>query len=140
MWVRCSEAYFVSTKGHDVMQITSEACEFINDGSRNWPIVQVTTDTGLIGIGEAYPVGPDKAVAETVRYFEEWLVGFDPFVSPDYARQKGIELLTLEQLLAESDFITLHTPLTDGTRHMIGAEQVGLLKPGARLILSLIHI
>ncbi len=61
------------------MQITSVACEFINDGSRNWPIVQVTTDTGLIGIGEAYPVGPDKAVAETVRYFEEWLVGFDPF-------------------------------------------------------------
>jgi galactonate dehydratase len=61
------------------MRITSVACSFINDGSRNWPIVQVGTDAGVTGIGEAYPVGPDKAVAETVRYFEEWLLGFDPF-------------------------------------------------------------
>ena len=68
----------VSSDGYD-MRITSVACSFINDGSRNWPIVQVGTDAGVIGIGEAYPVGPDKAVAETVRYFEEWLLGFDPF-------------------------------------------------------------
>ena len=61
------------------MRITSVACSFINDGSRNWPIVQVGTDAGVTGIGEAYPVGPDKAVAETVRYFEEWLLGFAPF-------------------------------------------------------------
>ena len=61
------------------MRITGLACDFINDGSRNWPIVRVMTDSGITGIGEAYPVGPDKAVAETVRYFEEWLLGFDPF-------------------------------------------------------------
>ena len=36
------------------------------------PIVRVMTDAGITGIGEAYPVGPDKAVAETVRYFEDW--------------------------------------------------------------------
>ncbi len=60
------------------MRITGLACDFINDGARNWPIVRVYTDAGLTGIGEAYPVGPDKAVAETVRYFQDWLVGFDP--------------------------------------------------------------
>ena len=61
------------------MKITGLACDFINDGSRNWPIVRVMTDAGITGIGEAYPVGPDKAVAETVRYFEDWVLGFDPF-------------------------------------------------------------
>ncbi len=60
------------------MQITKLTCDFINNGSRNWPIVRVITDSGITGIGEAYPVGPDKAVAETVAYFEEWLLGWDP--------------------------------------------------------------
>ena len=62
------------------------------------------------------------------------LLAYDPFVSPDYARRLGVELLPLEQLLAQSDFLTLHTPLTDSTRYLIGARELSLLKPGARLI------
>ena len=62
-----------------MLKITGLACDFINDGSRNCPIVRVMTDARITGIGEAYPVGPDKAVAETVRYFEDWVIGFDPF-------------------------------------------------------------
>ena len=73
-------------------------------------------------------------VARRAQSFDMRLVGYDPFVSPDYARRLGIELLSLEELLAQCDFITLHTPLTEGTRHMIGSKEVGLLKPGARLI------
>jgi D-3-phosphoglycerate dehydrogenase len=61
-------------------------------------------------------------------------VGYDPFVSPDYAKRMGIDLVSLEELLAQADFVTLHTPLTDGTRYMISGPQIALLKPGARLI------
>jgi len=62
------------------------------------------------------------------------LVGYDPFISPDHANRLGVELLTLDEMLAQSDFVTLHTPLTDGTQQMISARQLALIKPGARLI------
>lgn len=84
---------------------------------------------GVCGLGR---VGSE--VAKRAQSFDMRLVGYDPFVAPDYAKRMGIELLSLEELLAQSDFITLHTPLTDGTRHMISNKEVALLKPGARLI------
>ena len=84
---------------------------------------------GICGLGR---VGSE--VARRSQSFEMRLVGYDPFVSPDYASRMGIELVSLEELLVQADFITLHTPLTDGTRHMISGDQVALLKPGARLI------
>ena len=84
---------------------------------------------GICGLGR---VGSE--VARRAQAFDMRLVGFDPFVAPDYARRIGVELLTLNELLAQSDFVTLHTPLTDGTRHMISCEQVAMLKPGARLV------
>ena len=92
--------------------------------------VEVRNKTlGICGLGR---VGSE--VARRAQSFDMKLVGYDPFVSPDYAKRMGIDLLSLEELLAQADFITLHTPLTDGTRNMIGAEQVALLKFGARLI------
>ncbi len=92
--------------------------------------VEVRAKTlGVCGLGR---VGSE--VARRAQSFDMKLVGYDPFVSPDYAKRMGIELVTLEELLGQSDFITLHTPLTDGTRHMIGSEQVKMLKPGARLV------
>ena len=84
---------------------------------------------GIAGLGR---VGSE--VARRARSFGMRLVGFDPFVSPEYARQLGAELMTLDELLAVSDFITLHTPLTDSTNKLIGAPQLEKLKPGARLI------
>ncbi|MFB3119872.1 MAG: NAD(P)-dependent oxidoreductase, partial [Stenotrophomonas maltophilia] len=62
------------------------------------------------------------------------LVGFDPFVAPDYARRLGVETKSLDDLLGEADFITLHTPLTPSTSNLIGRRELGLLKTGARLI------
>ena len=92
--------------------------------------VEVRNKTlGICGLGR---VGSE--VARRAQSFDMKLVGYDPFVSPDYAKRMGIDLLSLEELLAQADFITLHTPLTDGTRNMIGADQVALLKFGARLI------
>ena len=84
---------------------------------------------GIAGLGR---VGTE--VARRAQSFGMRLLGYDPFVSPDYALRLGVELMPLDALLAESDFVTLHTPLTDSTQHLIGARQLSLIKPGARLI------
>ncbi len=84
---------------------------------------------GICGLGR---VGTE--VARRAQAFGMRLVGYDPFVAPDYARRIGVELLSLDDLLAESDFVTLHTPLTEGTRGMLGTRQIENIKPGARII------
>jgi galactonate dehydratase len=61
------------------MKITGMRTDFIWTGTRNWVVVRVDTDAGLTGIGEAFPVGPDRAIAETVAYFQSWIEGWDPF-------------------------------------------------------------
>ena len=84
---------------------------------------------GIAGLGR---VGTE--VARRAKSFGMRLLGYDPFLAPDHAAQIGVELVDLEEMLAQSDFVTLHTPLTEGTREMIGAEQLALIKPGARII------
>ena len=61
------------------MKITGMQTDFIWMGTRNWVVVRVHTDEGITGIGEAFPVGPDRAIAETVAYFQSWIEGWDPF-------------------------------------------------------------
>ena len=59
---------------------------------------------------------------------------YDPFVSADYARGLKVELVSFDQLLRESDFITLHLPLTSDTKRLIGAKELGKMKPTVRII------
>ncbi len=61
------------------MKITGLACDPINAGTRNWLVVRVFTDAGVTGIGESFPVGPDKAIVQTVDYLADWIRGWDPF-------------------------------------------------------------
>ncbi len=61
-------------------------------------------------------------------------LAYDPFVTADYAAQRGVTLVDLETLLAESDFVTLHTPLNPQTRNLISRERLARMKPGARLL------
>ncbi len=84
---------------------------------------------GIIGLGN---VGSE--VARRARAFEMKLIGYDPFVTEDYAKNLQVEIAPLEELLKESDFVTIHVPLTKQTRNMLGAEQLALMKPTARLI------
>ena len=84
---------------------------------------------GIVGLGR---VGSE--VARRAQSFGMRLISFDPFVSPDYARRMGVSLLTLDELLTESDFVTLHTPLTDSSRNLIGAKELSMMRPDARLI------
>ncbi len=84
---------------------------------------------GVVGLGR---VGSE--VARRAQSFGMRLVAFDPFVAPDYARRLGADLLSLDDLLAQADFITLHTPLTANTSKLIGRRELALMKPDARLI------
>jgi D-3-phosphoglycerate dehydrogenase len=84
---------------------------------------------GVIGLGQ---VGSE--VARRARAFEMRLLACDPFVPEDRARALGVELRSLEELLAESDFISVHTTLTSDTRGLIGAGELRRVRPGVRLI------
>ena len=84
---------------------------------------------GIVGLGR---VGTE--VATRARAFEMRIIAYDPYVSKERASGLGIELMELEALLAESDFVSLHTTLYDGTRGLINKEHLALMKPEARII------
>jgi len=84
---------------------------------------------GIIGLGN---VG--SGVARRALGLEMKLIAYDPFISVDHARNLQVELVSLEQLLKESDFISLHMPLTKSTKGLIGAKELTLVKPTVRII------
>ena len=84
---------------------------------------------GIIGLGN---VGSE--VARRAQAFEMKLLGRDPLVSVEHAQKMGVELVEMDRLLKESDFITLHLPLTPQTKGMIGAKELALVKPTVRII------
>ena len=61
-------------------------------------------------------------------------IAFDPYLDPGLAEGLGVRLVGLDALLAEADFVSLHCPLTEGTRGLIGRRELALMKPGAFLI------
>jgi len=84
---------------------------------------------GIIGLGN---VGSE--VAKRAQAFEMRVVAHDPFVSKEYASNLKVDLVSLDQLLREADFITLHVPLTAATKKLIGGKELAKLKPMARII------
>ena len=62
------------------------------------------------------------------------IVGFDPFVSNEQGRHVGVGLFPFEEVLRQADFLTLHVPLTDATRRLIGADELGKMKQGSFLV------
>ncbi len=84
---------------------------------------------GIIGLGN---VGSE--VARRAQGLEMRLVAYDLFISVDYAHNLQVELLSLEQLMKESDFITLHLSLTKSTKAFIGVKELALVKPTVHII------
>ena len=84
---------------------------------------------GVIGLGR---VGAE--VVRRAQAFAMRIVGYDPFISPDYARILGVELAPLDALLSQADFVTLHVPSTESTYHLIGPAELDMMKPGSHLI------
>ena len=92
--------------------------------------VEVRNKTlGIVGLGN---VGSE--VARRVQGFQMRVLGYDPFVSPEYARNLRVELVPLEQIIKEADFITLHVPLTSQSKNLIGAKELSMMKPNVRII------
>jgi len=84
---------------------------------------------GLIGLGR---IGSEVAVRADA--FDMRVLGYDPFISEAAAREINVELVTLDALLAESDFISLHTALSPQTQNLVNADSIKKMKTGARII------
>ncbi|HEY3182463.1 MAG TPA: phosphoglycerate dehydrogenase, partial [Gaiellaceae bacterium] len=95
-----------------------------------WGGVELAEKTlGVLGFGR---IG--QQVARRALGLGMKVVAYDPFVSPERFRELGVDTATFDDVLARSDFVTLHLPLTDDTRGAIGRAALAKLKPGARLI------
>jgi D-3-phosphoglycerate dehydrogenase len=84
---------------------------------------------GVIGLSK---VG--GRVVTRLQAFECEVIGSDPYVSEKRAKDLGIRLVSLEELIRTADIITLHIPLTDETRNMIGEKEIGQMKDGVIII------
>ena len=84
---------------------------------------------GLIGFGN---IG--RAVAKRLQGWDTTIIAADPYVDPKLARELNTELVDLDTLLQRSDVVSIMVVLNDETRHLIGARELALMKPGAYLI------
>jgi len=84
---------------------------------------------GIVGLGK---IG--MALADRARALEMPVLGVDPYVTAEQAAHHGIELVDLGTLLARSDVVTVHVPLTRATRRLIGREAIARMKPGALVL------
>jgi D-3-phosphoglycerate dehydrogenase / 2-oxoglutarate reductase len=84
---------------------------------------------GVIGCGNIGSIVADRAVGLKMR-----VVAFDPFLSPERAKQLGVEKVELDDLFRRADFITLHTPLIEKTKNIVDARSLALCKKGVRIV------
>ena len=95
-----------------------------------WTGVEVADKTvGVVGLGR---IG--VLFAQRMSAFGTRLLAYDPYLAPARAAQLGVRLVSLEELLRESDFISIHLPKTPETVGLIGKEQLALCKPSVRII------
>ncbi|HXQ44769.1 MAG TPA: phosphoglycerate dehydrogenase [Acidimicrobiales bacterium] len=95
-----------------------------------WEGVELHGKTlGVVGLGRIGALVAQRALAFGMR-----LCAYDPYVSPDRARHMGVELLPLDELVAEADFITIHLPKTPETAGLFGRDLLAKAKPGLRIV------
>src|SRR5215203_46384 len=113
-----------------------ESIAYVRDGEwRTWgPLLLLGQEVsgatiGIVGLGR---IG--KEVAKRARGFNMRILAFDPYEDAAFAREHGVTYVPLEQLLAESDFVTLHVALTPDTQHLIAAAELARMKSTAILV------
>jgi len=84
---------------------------------------------GIVGLGNIGSLVARKAGCLGLQ-----LLGYDPYLPAERAAELGVHLVSLDELLAQADYVTLHCPLVPETRHLIGAAQFAAMKPTAYLI------
>ncbi|MGX8702802.1 C-terminal binding protein [Caproiciproducens sp.] len=94
------------------------------------PLFRLAGSTlGLVGLGRI-----PSLVAKKMSGFGMRILAFDPYMTPEAARERGAELVDFETLCRESDFISIHCPLTDSTTHLFDEKAFALMKKTAFLI------
>ena len=92
--------------------------------------VEITSKTlGIIGCGNIGSIVAERAIGLRMK-----VIAHDPFLSPERARDLGVEKVSFEELIRRVDFITLHTPLTEKTKNIIDASALAAMKAGVRVI------
>jgi D-3-phosphoglycerate dehydrogenase len=92
--------------------------------------VEITGKTlGVIGCGNIGSIVADRGQGLKMK-----VIAYDPFLSPERARDLGVEKVELSELFKRADFITLHTPLTEKTKNIIDAKAISQMKKGVRVI------
>ncbi len=139
--VNAPEGNFVSTAEHTLALLLAlarhipQACARLRCGEwrrKEFMGTEVRGKTlGVIGLGR---VGSE--VARMAKGLEMRVIAHDPFVSTAKADNLGVELVSLEELLKRSDFITIHIPLSTPSKPFIGSEELAMVKPGVRIINS----
>jgi C-terminal binding protein len=84
---------------------------------------------GIVGLGR---IG--GATALRAKAFKMRVIAYDPYLRPGTEKVLGVEMVDYETLLRQSDVVSLHTPLTDETRHIVDARALAMMKPTALLI------
>jgi D-3-phosphoglycerate dehydrogenase len=95
-----------------------------------WEGVEIYGKTlGIIGLGRVGALVAQRALAFGMR-----LIAYDPFVTADRAKKMGVELMTLDEVVSQSDFITVHLPKTQETIGLINKELLNKMKQGVRIV------
>jgi len=130
----------VSNHAITLLLACAKKLTFLNDGTKQgrWaeckraqaPMVSIHGQTlGLVGCGS---IG--RMTARKAQCFSLKILGYDPYLDKSLAKEYGITLVSLPELLKESDFVSVHTPLNKETRHLMGEKEFRQMKPTAYFI------
>jgi len=130
----------VSNHAITLLLACAKKLAFLNDGTKQgrWaeckraqaPMVSIHGQTlGLVGCGS---IG--RMTARKAQCFSLKILGYDPYLDKSLAKEYGITLVSLPELLKESDFVSVHTPLNKETRHLMGEKEFKQMKPTAYFI------
>ncbi len=139
MVVNAPESNIVSAAEHTIALILAQARNIPQahqalvagrwERSR-WEGIECSGKTlGIVGLGRVGALVAQRAHALGMR-----LVAYDPYISPERAQRMGVVAMTLEQLVSESDFLTVHLPKTPETVGLIGKDLLARAKPGLRIV------
>lgn len=108
--------------------------DYIKDG--NWdlsPMANIKrfelSTVGLLGFGRI-----PRAVAKKLEGFGVEVIAYDPFVSEEDMKKVNVKKVGLEEIFKRSDYLSLHSPLTKDTKHIVSRENIALMKEGAYLV------
>ncbi|MFH0826406.1 MAG: phosphoglycerate dehydrogenase [Candidatus Omnitrophota bacterium] len=137
----------MNTPGGNTISTAEHTMSLILALSRNIPQADVSTKKGewerskfmgvelygkVLGIVGFGRIGSE--VARRALSFGMKVLAFDPFLSREVAQGIGVELVELKEALEKCDYITVHTPLTEETKHMISAKEFAMMKKGVRVV------